>query len=240
MADSEGRVPPWCRHCGADLKTSPKEPAPAATAQAPLQQPKLPSAAGPPAPNGQTKAPPYIHACIPGMLGKNMLYRIYFTSSDLLVFRIGSGTISAGQVLPSTKARVRPIGLGLLPMIAHSVAKRNEAEDMRLADRAKELEAADEPTLRDCVHTGDAAFALGPGDITWLRIDPPSGYIRVFCGVDHEGILKFEHRTAGKMKLALPSWKDAKKAIEELPKLFGDLVQVNLSWGTAARRAAEM
>jgi hypothetical protein len=233
-------MPPWCRHCGADLNSNPKSSSPAATAQATPEQ-RVPSNTPGSFPvNGQTKAPPYIHACVPGMLGKNMLYRIYFTSSDLLVFRIGSGTISAGQVLPPTKARVRPIGLGLLPMIAHSVAKRNEAEDMRLAERAKELEAADEPTLRDCVYTGDAAFALGPGDVSWLRIDPPSTYIRVFCGVDHEGLLKFEHRTAGKMKLALPSWKDAKKAVEELPKLFGDLVQVNLVWGSAARRAAEM
>jgi hypothetical protein len=186
--------------------------------------------------NGKVEALPYIHACIPGMLGNNTLYRIYFTKNDLLVFRIGSGMVSAGQILPQTRPRVRPISLGLLPLVAPNVAKRHDAEQIRLAQRIKDLDTASESTLRDYVSTGDAAFFLGPGDITWLRIDPPSAYIRFFCGVDHEGILRFEHRAAGKMKLALPAWKDAKKAVEELPKLFGDLVQVNLSWGSAARR----
>ncbi len=237
LADSDGRMPPWCRHCGADLKSGAKSPKPAASGEPPPKEPELLGAAGRIPVNGKLDALPYIHACIPGMLGNNTLYRIYFTKNDLLVFRIGSGTVSAGQILPQTRPRVRPISVGLLPMIAHSVAKRNDAEQIRLAERVKELDAADETTLRDIVYTGDAAFILGRGDITWLRIDPPSGYIRFICGLDHEGLLKFEHRVAGKMKLALPAWKDAKKAVEELPKLFGDLVQVNLAWGSAARHA---
>ncbi len=237
LTDSEGRMPPWCRHCGADLKSSPKNPTPAAAAEAPLREPVPLGANGNLPPNGKDQGLAYIHACVPELLGNNSLYRVYFTKTDLLVFRIGSGSVSAGQVLPQTRARINPVGFGLLPMIANGVAKKREAEQLRLAERAKELDGADEPTLRDYAYTGDAAFILGPGDVTWLRIDPPSGYIRYLFGVDHEGVLKFAHRAAGKMKLALPSWKDARRAIEELPKLFGNLVQVNLSWGSAARRS---
>jgi hypothetical protein len=236
LADSEGRMPPWCRHCGADLKSNPKSPTPVAAAEAPTKQPETLSAPGDLPVNGQGQSVSYIHACVPGLLGRNSLYRIYFTNTDLLFFRIGSGTISAGQVLPQSRFRVMPAGVGVQALTAYKDARKREMEQLRLTERISQLDGADEPTLR--AYTGDAAFILGPGDVTWLRIDPPSAYIRYLYGVDHEGVLKFEHRAAGKMKLALPSWKDARRAIEELPKLFGNLARVNLSWGSGARRTA--
>src|SRR5690349_10812311 len=92
LPDAEGRMPPWCRHCGSDLKSSSKDPSPAATADTPPNEEPTPlDAAGDPPVNGQSQSLSYIHACVPGLLGRNLLYRIYFTKTDLLVFRLGAG-----------------------------------------------------------------------------------------------------------------------------------------------------
>jgi hypothetical protein len=254
--DAEGRMPPWCRHCGSDLKGGPKNSSPAPSAEAPASDSPAPSANGGqmsnPSPrpdgleirptalavNGQSQGLTYIHACVPGFLGRNTLYRIYCTKTDLLVFRIGSGTMNAGQVLHQSPLRVMPVGAEFQALTAPSRNRKREMDQLRLTERLSELDAADEPTLRDYAFAGAGAFIAGLEDVSWLRIDPPSGYIRFFCRLEHDAVLKFEHRTVGKMTLALPSWKNARQAIAELPKLFGETVQINLTWGSAGRRAA--
>ena len=54
--------------------------------------------------------------------------------------------------------------------------------------------------------------------------------------VVHEAMLKFKHRSQGSLAFALPSLRDARRAAEWLPRLFGDKVQVSLSWGSAGRQ----
>jgi hypothetical protein len=228
-ADTDGRVPPWCRHCGANLKTATDTPA--------LTASTSPHAGAPAAIGGETRAVTapsrgvlFIQGCDPSLWGTDhALHRIYITSTDLLVFRIGYGAVSGGQVLPRTKPR-RVFAGGLVGAVAIMV----EAKRARLASRVQELDEADEATLRHYAAEWEGSFSAGADDLAWLRIDPPSRWVRFYSGIQHEGVLKFAHRDGAKMVLVLPGVKDVRRAAQELPRLFSGCVEINLPWASAA------
>jgi hypothetical protein len=172
----------------------------------------------------------FFHACIPGFSeNSHRLYRIYVTAEDLLVFAIGVGPVSMGEVLP----RTRPQNLPRYGLVG-AMAAMQEAKDLHLAKRISELDAADEATLREYAVSGDNAFALTPDDLKWMTLGGPSLWYRWFCGVQHEAVWKFAHRIQGRWTLALPSLRDARRACEYLPRLFQDFVHVSLRWGSSA------
>jgi hypothetical protein len=69
-----------------------------------------------------------------------------------------------------------------------------------------------------------------------MTLAGPSLWNSWVCSVQHEAMLKFKHRSQGSLAFALPSLRDARRAAEHLPRLFGDRVEVSLSWGSASRR----
>jgi len=225
LASPDGRMPPWCPHCGASLKAhSVPESLPPAAAPTPM------GAAGfvPTVDAAPTES--FFHVCIPGNSeNHHRLYRIYITSSDLLVFAIGVGAVSMGEVL----ARTRPVQMPQGGM-AGAWAAVQQSEDLKLADRIAELDAADETTLRQIAESGDRAFQVTPQDLKWMILDGPSLWYRWFNSIQHEAVWKFAHRTQGRWDFALPSLRDARRAAEWLPRLFHDLVKVKLSWGSRA------
>ena len=106
LASSEGRMPPWCPHCGASLKASagPKA-TPVAAAPTPLGRAGfMPTVDAAPTES-------FFHACVPGISeNHHRLYRVYITATDLLVFAIGSGAVSMGEVLARTRPSQLPQG----------------------------------------------------------------------------------------------------------------------------------
>ena len=112
---------------------------------------------------------------------------------------------------------------------------RSEAKELDLAKRVAELDAADENGLRQYAASGDAAFQVTPQDLKWMTLDGPSVWYRWFNSVEHEAVWKFALRSQGRWDFALPSLRDARRAAEWLPRLFHDLVKVNLSWGSSRR-----
>src|SRR5262249_57895763 len=85
----------------------------------------------------------FFHACVPGISENNhRLYRVYITSSDLLVFAIGSGAVSMGEVLARTRPSQFPQG-----GIANAIAIRSQAKGIGLAKRVRDINAADDDTL---------------------------------------------------------------------------------------------
>ena len=235
-ADDGGRLPPWCPKCGADLKPEAEPRARAGFLSPGADEGAAGMMSPQPAENnafdhqGQVRL--FFHACDPSILGsKHTLYRIYITSRDLLFFQIGSGSICDGEVLPSTKRNKNLMGAGL----GAAAAQMADIRQLELARRISELDAADESALRDQATSGDAAFCADAADLESICIAPPSLWIHLLCRIDHQALLKFAHRRQGKMRLVLPSWRDVRRSAEGLPKIFGDLVQINLPWGAAAR-----
>jgi hypothetical protein len=177
---------------------------------------------------------PHFHACDLRLLSsQHALYRIYVTASDLLVFRLGVGAISDGEIVP----RTRPDAGGAAGLMA-AVAARRTSQQIELARRVAELDVSDEATLRHFIYEGNGCFTVTPEDLRQVRIDPPSGWLRFLSGVPYEGTLRITHRQAAGMALALPSVRDARRAVEELTRLLGASLQVHLTWGSTARRRA--
>jgi hypothetical protein len=227
-----GRFAPWCTGCGASLKPT------AAPAAGPPPMPDAISAVPQTAridhPQVETRQPPsYFHGFVPSVLGsEHMLYRVYATPSDLLVFAIGVGTVNYGQVVPRGHRRV--VGPG---GVAGAFASLRESLQQRLLARIPELDAANEQTLRDLAAWGKDEFIAGPADLRKARLDPPSFLHRVAGGNEHVGVLSFSHRKQGKVVLALPSHGDVRKAAEGLTELLGDQVAIHLDWRSSGRRA---
>ncbi len=218
-------MPPWCPHCGAGLQ------APAPTAPPPATSPTPLGRAGylPNVDAAPTES--IFHACIPGYSDNHhRLYRIYVTSGDLLVFAIGIGAVSMGEVMPRSRSTRNP-----QPGLVEAIAAMHEAKQLELARRVAELDAADEPTLRQFAEAGDRGFVAAPGDVNWMTLSAPSLWYRWVCGVQHEAVWKFAHRTKGRWKFALPGLRDARRAAEWLPRLFPGAVEVSVRWGSSGR-----
>jgi hypothetical protein len=237
---ADGRTPPWCPHCGVDIKRDALvAPAAAVVAAAPVPKPvaaiTLPEA---PTPRGaaglletveQAPTESFFHACDPALSDKcHRIFRFYITPSDLLVFALGMGAVSEGQVLPRTKSILPPTMGGM----AGAMARMEESKDLQLAKRIEELDAANEKALRDMAESGDRGYVVGPDDVKWMTLAGPSLWNSWVCSVQHEAMLKFKHRKQGSLAFALPSLRDARRAAEHLPRLFGERVQVSLSWGS--------
>jgi hypothetical protein len=156
------------------------------------------------------------------MSSEHMLYRLYPTSTDLLVFAIGAGTVNYGQTVPRAPRRI--IGAG----VAAGFAMMRETLQKRLLERIPELDAASEETLRGLAVWGKDEFIAGPEDLRGARLDPPSFWNRVLGGSAHVGVLTFRHHKQGKVVLALPSHGDARKAAEALTDILGDGAEVHL------------
>jgi hypothetical protein len=235
VSDEIGRLPPWCSRCGSTLKAkaeAPRTPAQSAAANHVPDEP-VPAAAEEPAAEATPLVTlPYFQACIPNFSSdEHELFRVYLAGNDLLVFKLGVGGVNSGHFQPRTKQR--RMGTG----IAGAIAQMAEMERVRFAKRIEELDTCDEAGLRLRAAAGDGSFTAAPTDLRDVRVDGPSWWYRYLCSVDHYAVLKFKHAQQGRMSLALPALSDARRAVEGLTQMFGDLVQVNLTWGSAARRA---
>jgi hypothetical protein len=99
-----------------------------------------------------------------------------------------------------------------------------------LGQRIRELDSADAATLRQFAASGDRSFIVAPDDVEWMTLAGPSKWTRWFLNVEHEAVLKFAHRRQGRWNLTLPGLRDARRAAECLPRLFGNAVQIQLDW----------
>jgi hypothetical protein len=111
------------------------------------------------------------------------------------------------------------------------VAIMLENQRKRFAENLESLGDADEASLRRYAREWKGCFTIRPEQLSWLRIEPPSRWKRFFCGIRHEAMLKFAHVEQGKFALAILSLKDARRAVEMLPRLFPGSVEVSLPWG---------
>jgi hypothetical protein len=239
-ANADGGLPPWCAGCGADLKAE-RQPFPPplrdeSVSARPLKSGPIPLPGGDDLARWDREPVPFFHACETAVVSSNhQLYRVYVTARDCLLFRLGRGDFRFGQLVPP--ARPTPLLCHRGAIAALAIHREQEQERRRLEERLKYLDAADEDALRGYAKARwDDSFLAGPRDMRSIALDPPSLWVRFGCGVAHEGVLKFWHRTEGELSLALPTAGDVRRAVEGMTRLFGDRVEVNLRWGAGAKR----
>jgi hypothetical protein len=219
---------PWCPRCGADLKSrrSPDRPAPAGPADGRGESTDAHSRPVlSPTPDG---ALPFFSACKLTLLSKHRQnFRLYITGTDLLVLKLDPPPFRERRVMAQV------IG-GATSGAASRLLQGVILGDQRPGeprDREQMLGVADEVALRQYAEAWKGSFAADPQDVSCLRIGPASWWRRFMSGIEHEGILTLQHRRKGKVTLGLPSLTDVRRAVEELPRLFGEVVEINLPWG---------
>jgi hypothetical protein len=167
---------------------------------------------------------PFFAACKLSLLSKDRAdYRLYVTESDLLVLKLDPPRVDQRRVMATVIGGVLggAVGGALAGMLL------GEEHQGRLNERAALLDLADEISLRQYADEGKGSFAVDPRDVSRMRIDRPSAWRRFLSGTAHEGLLRFHHRWEGEVELALLSLTDVRRAIEALPRVFGEIVEIN-------------
>jgi hypothetical protein len=240
-------LPPWCPHCGSDFKAKAEPVRATVASEATPGQPASTAlvAGSPPAPAGQAgpvvaePPPPCVRPArrsVPFFEGRRLptwtsdrhLYRVYITSRDLLLIDIGS------EARPANPAVITGAVVGgLIGALVASALVDNKTRNP-LADRLRELDLADERELRHIAREDAGCFTAGPDDVEELRLNGPSAWRRFF-GNKHEVRLTLRHRREGRLVLELPTFRDVSRATEELPKLFWEVLMIDLPFGSGAR-----
>jgi hypothetical protein len=113
---------------------------------------------------------------------------------------------------------------------AQAELRQKFLEEMRVLDEA------DAATLLYLAAESDESFTASPHDVRDLHIDPPATkhLLQGLSDRPHEGLLKFFHSRRGGLTFALLDREHVLLATRELPRLFGDVVKVNVVWSHAA------
>jgi hypothetical protein len=233
FTDGMGRVPPWCPLCGKALGPNVFGRTPDRPAVAAVAAPAPPAVtAARPAPFAVAAAPPSPPAAPLRFItarrtGKRLLYRIYFSPTDLLLVKLGSGNVDAAQMVAAGGA----IG-GLIGGLVGSYVAWSRKQS--IAERERLLDAAEEANLRAFVDQSRDCYRAGPEDVQWVRVEPPSWWRKAFTGGRHVGQLQLRHRRAGRLTFELLFHDDVRLAAGEIPRLFGDGAAVNVAWSSTA------
>jgi hypothetical protein len=155
--------------------------------------------------------------------GGGGVYRVTFLGSRLLFYRMAYGEgISSGRP---------PEQMGALEAWASAGLHDKFLAEMRVLDEA------DGATLLHLAAESDESFAVSADDVRELHIDPPSTKKYLLHGLydtPHEGQLKLVHARRGTITFAFLFREQVLLATQELPRLFGDAVKVNVVWSDAA------
>jgi hypothetical protein len=233
QVEAGGRLPPWCRACGASLSRAAAPatatPAPsgerAASIQTSIPQPPA-SAPG---------APAYFHACVPQVLQHERLsaFRFYVTDGELLAFPAGLGSIQDGQFVPQTRVSRVVGGIGYGAGLVSAGQTACELNNLRDAEPLAKLDGSSEAVLAQAARGMHGAVAIPAEDLPRVRIEAAGTWFALTRGFRCAAVLKLGYPGFG--PLALPSLTDARRAVEGLTGLLGSSLEVDLPWG--ARRS---
>jgi hypothetical protein len=92
-------------------------------------------------------------------------------------------------------------------------------------------------SLEDLVLDDPRNLRALAGDFIEVRIGPRSEWhASQFADPKHQALLYLHHRTLGKYRLGIASNEDVEVALRELPRLFGELCQVEIEWSDAKEK----
>ncbi|MFO0817111.1 MAG: hypothetical protein U1A77_04150 [Pirellulales bacterium] len=160
-----------------------------------------------------TDSPPFFHALAVFFCKRNRLYRIYICPDELVFVWAGKGAEGL--------AGMRYIGGPLGRAIAAKVDPSTEnSQRLRVLDRTlpSDLTANDPRNMRIAIE-----------GFTNVRIAKRSNrHARVFSDHGHQALLFLRHRSLGKYRLGIATVEDVHMAINELPRVFGSLCDVEI------------
>lgn len=244
-AGPDFRFPPWCAHCGGDLKVGAVETAP---------PPRRPEMAGPnpAAPGAGARPTPTTPAPVLAQLERPPIplrpsyfvarapyrhyYRIYPVPEGLLFFTVPA--VATNQKHRTNQAATLGNALGgdlgaLVGQMIVEDLQQTSGGGMTL----RELEEADLEGLRLLVRDSRRCFCARPGDLEEVRLEPPAWWqTTALFGRKCSGLLYFWHVKHGQFRLELPSVHDMRRAVSHMPPLFGDAVETEVVWDKSRQR----
>jgi hypothetical protein len=174
--------------------------------------------------------------CRPKWWQNDMLqsYRCFVVAAELLAFPAGVGSMVANQYVPLTAAKLHGTISSrfgrLLPPPSLETQRARVAE----YERVCLLEGLDDAALLDEADRRRDTLILSADELGRVRIEPPPGWFGWVRGFDCIALMQTGNRQLGTMALGSP--KDARVAGQELSRLLGDRLVVNLSWGSAKKQ----
>ena len=169
-----------------------------------------------------SKPTPYFHALAVFACKRNRLYRIYVRPDELVAVWAGSGMEGiAGAHGGAGQFGLIGALIGLLIAKALDPSKKNATRKEILDTTPLEQLRGDDPrNLRAPIDGFEE-----------VRIGPRSGWHAAnYSDHDHKALLTFRHKTFGKFQLGIASVEDVKIAIEELPRVLGEVCRIEIEW----------
>ncbi len=216
----DGRLPPWCPRCGADLKARPQPSSPPEAAAASPGVPTATPAVAPTVPVPSLPGPQlgYIQVRAAKSLDVSQaFYRLYVLEENLYFLRLGCPLEKKAP--PSAVAAGALFGL-VGALVVSAMTTDNVPRD-EMAERARLLDLADEEALRMYIKEGDGSFVLAVKDVEQVRLGPVS-FWRGLGKSAPQGLLQFTHAEAGELECELLSFLEVRKTRERLRPRFGD------------------
>jgi hypothetical protein len=168
--------------------------------------------------------PVFFVARTPLQNGCRRLYRVYLLAEELLVLET-----ELQQPPPNFTGVAVAHGLigGLIAGLANAVVAflRTRSADAR----RRQLDNAGLDELIRLAETEKDSFRAGPADVVCARLDPPSDWERG-PKEEYPGRLYLRHRVCGEISLEFLTSVEMRIAEEELPRIFGDRLAVNIIW----------
>lgn len=213
-------IPPWCPHCGRDLKNA-AEGSSLVFGGGPVTDVDNLGAA-------RQLQPPYFVA----RLGRT--YRVYILPSKLLFL-----DAPAIDDVSGAERIIRGVSIqgGLIGWIVGSAVTGNIADDRRSKARNRHLmlDVAEVPALVEMADHESTSFRVDVDDLGAVRIEGLSFWQNAFAD-RCAGRLHFVHPDRGPVSVDLPKPDDVRVAIKQLAAVLGDKLTVNAAWDWGKER----
>jgi hypothetical protein len=149
------------------------------------------------------------------MLSPEVLYRVYFAPGGLFFIRVGGER--------GTSAYMR---FGLIGLLVHAFQNPKGKVEEKVSD-------LDQRSLKDRLEDHKANFRTAFSEIRSATIDPRAIFTTTGknCG---RMVMKFEEH--GKKTFEFEEIQAMKVAVDELPKVLGDRLKVNVEWNDKKKK----
>jgi hypothetical protein len=168
------------------------------------------------------KAPPYVHALAAFVCKTNRLYRIYVRPDELLFIWAGSGM----EVVTGAHAGGAAHGVLEAPL-GHFIAKAFDPTKQN-TDRKAVLDAT---PLDELIADHPKNLRAPLNEFDEVRIGPRSEWhANQYSDHAHQALLYLRHASLRKYRLGIACVEDVEIALRELPRVLGEVCQVEIEW----------
>lgn len=212
IAPAEAGLPPWCPHCGADLKAT-ADAAPLTYGGAPGRE----------LANLTTQLqPPYFH----GRIERH--FRIYVLPSKLLFLDapVLDDLSGAERIIRGVSIQAGLVGWVIGATVAGAIGDNRRS---KTRNRLLMLDVAATEVLVEMAEREGTSFVAEVDEVQEVRIEALTTWQNTFAG-GCAARLQFRHPERGAVSVDLPKPDDVRIGIKQLSAVFGDRLTVNATW----------